>query len=374
MSSQKTIGIDARMYGDGFGLARYTKQLLQDIEPLTQFRFVVFLRREAFDLYHPAGRHIVKVIADIPWYTVKEQQMMPGVIRESSVHLMHFPHWNVPLLYRGPFVVTIHDLIMYHFPRPEATTLGPLAYKVKDFLHRLVVQSAANRAEHILATASFTKDDIIKTLGISDENISVLYQRATMATSSAAVDIKDIYDIQRPYVLFVGSAYPHKNLSRLLEAWKNVHKEFPSYELLLVGKDSPFYDRLEPQIEKTPAARHLGFVPDEELALLYKQATAYVIPSLYEGFGLPPLEAMQYGVPVLAARASCLPEVLGHSALYVDGESSESIANGMKKLLNDHALRKHFSHQGQERLMQYAQSMTHGLEQVYTKAIKNPTE
>lgn len=365
MSSKKTIGIDARMFGDGFGLARYTKQLLQDIEPLTQFEFVVFLRADNFELYQPKGTHIRKVMADIKWYSLEEQFKLPGIITKENVDVMHFTHWNMPLLYRKPFVVTIHDLIMHHFPRHEATTLGPVLYWVKDKLHRLVVSNAAKTAKRILATAEFTKQDIIKTLGISEDKVEVIFQRATIARPLETVEVKDKYELVRPYVLTVGSAYPHKNLQHLLDAWKIVHKALPTPELLLVGKDSVFYDRLSQYIESTPSARHIGFVPDEELAYLYKHASAYVIPSLYEGFGLPPLEAMQYDVPVVASRASCLPEVLGDAALYVDATSPASLAKGIYTILTNETLAQHMKEQGSKRVDFFDKPMTEQLEKVY---------
>jgi len=338
------IGIDARMMGYGFGIARYELELVKQLMEIdTDNTYVLFLRRENWDLLDlPAN--FSRVLADISWYSFEEQWRMPRIIRAAGVDLMHFPHWNVPLAYRSPFVLTIHDLIMYHFPRPQATTLGPFKFWMKDRIHRIVLKWAAHRARHILATSMFTKFDIMEHLGISDEHITVTYQAPFGRVSDDVVVQSALlkWGISTPYVLYVGSAYPHKNLETLLDAWQLIEREDEhDLTLVLVGAESPFYERLTalPSFSRLSRAVYTGFVTDAALEDLYTEASLLVHPSLYEGFGLTPLEALIRGIPVVAAAASCLPEVLGGAALYVDPTSPADIAAAIIRLSHDEAAR-----------------------------------
>ncbi|MBT4941452.1 MAG: glycosyltransferase family 4 protein [Candidatus Magasanikbacteria bacterium] len=334
------IGIDARMLGSGFGLARYTQQLVQHLlEVETTHTYVLFLRKDNWDEVLPHKR-IKKVLADIPWYSVAEQVQLPKLLNKEKLDLMHFPHWNVPLFYTGKFVVTIHDLIMYHFPRPEATTLGPVKFFIKDKIHRIVLRNAVKKAKHILVTSEFTKHDVVKHLGVKEEKMTTTYQAPfTLEEEQVGRDAKQVlekYHISKPYVIYVGAAYPHKNLDRLVDAWQVFQETHGNtHQLVLVGKENYFYTKLQEKINSLNSVVYTGFVPDQELVALYKKAKLYVFPSLYEGFGIPPLEAMQYGIPVVSSSATCLPEVLGGAAIYVDPLHIEGMAEAIHRGLDD---------------------------------------
>lgn len=349
------IGIDGRMLGpEQGGLGRYIEQLVKNLgQSQTDHEFVLFLRRANFDQIDTAGFRVTKVLADIPWYGWQEQIWWPKIIAAQTVDLMHFPHWNIPLRYRGPFVVTIHDLIMYHYPRPEATTLGPVWYWLKDKIARFVVRQAAKRAQHILTTSEFTKRDLVQTLGITATKITVTYQAPTPLSAPASV----IPMTETPYVLYVGSAYPHKNLAVLVKAWAEVNIQTGGrYRLVLIGNNSPFYERVERLIadQQIPHILRLPHQNDGALAAWYAGASAYIFPSLYEGFGLPPLEAMQFGVPVVAAAASCLPEVLGEAAAYFDPTAADDIARALVAVLQDQTLAATLVVNGQKQLQKYS--------------------
>ncbi len=370
------IGIDARMLGQGFGLARYVQQLVMHLHEIDQDNeYVLFLRDENWDEFVPTNPTWTRVKANIQWYSLAEQIRFPSIIKNEKVELMHFPHWNVPLLYGGDFVLTIHDLIMYHYPRPEATTLGPLLYWVKDRVHRLVLGSAAKRANKIFVTSHFTKQDVHKTLGVKNEKMVVTYQapfeRKILDTGKWG-RVQQQYGIKKPYVLYVGSAYPHKNLEGLLDAWKMFKEaDEQDHQLVLVGKESPFYKRLFEEEQKTENKKatthsdhgatesysninHTGFVFDDDLSLLYEEAALYVFPSLYEGFGLPPLEAMSHGVPVVSSNRSCLPEVLGNAPLYVDPENPAQFAEAIERGLSDENIRHDLGLASRELLQRYS--------------------
>jgi len=363
------IGIDCRMLGVGFGLARYTQQLVKHLLEIDlENQYVLFFRNDNIKEFEAGSNKNVKiVIADIPWYSWAEQTRFKKIIKKEKLDLMHFPHWNVPINYNDPFVVTVHDLIMYHYPRPEATTLGPLKFWVKDKLHRIVLNHAVKKAKHILVTSEFTKQDIHDTLKVSNDKMSTIYQapfaqkHTTFGLNTKTQKHTTDFGITKPYVLYVGAAYPHKNLGGLLKAWEIFEKEYgDKYQLVLVGKEDYFYNKLK-QVSKL-ASNQVGdknviftdFVEDYKLVELYKNASLYVFPSKYEGFGLPPLEAQQYGVPVVSSNESCLPEILGDSALYFDPNNPEQMADMIYKALDDENVRGELKQNARENLQRFS--------------------
>lgn len=356
------IGIDARMLDSAFGLGRYIQQLITHLIPLcAEHELVLFLRTKE-QLEQNRGHlgelppHVRVVYADIPWYGWKEQVQFPKQLQKERLDLMHFPHWNVPLLYRGPFVVTIHDLTMFHFPRPEATTLGPFVFWLKDKLSRWIIRSAAKRAEHIITTTEFTKEDVHTHLGVRRDRMTTMYQAPFTSQKQAAIAQEETSVVQ-PYIMYVGAAYPHKNLEGLLRAWNEYTKNHDDgMHLVLAGKNNYFYERLCGSDLFTQAQRvsYLGEVSDTQLHALYANATAYVFPSLYEGFGLPPLEAMVYDVPVLSSNRSCLPEILGEAALYVDPENTQQFATAIHTIVTNGDMRHTLQEKGREQIKIYS--------------------
>jgi glycosyltransferase involved in cell wall biosynthesis len=354
------IGIDARMYGPSHsGLGRYVQQLVEQLKMIDdENEYVIFLKREQFDSFSTPNSKWKKVLADVHWYTVGEQILFPKIIKKEHVDLMHFPHWNVPLLYRKKFVVTIHDLIMFHFSRREATTHGPVIYFLKDMAHRFILKSASRRAKHIFATSEFTKNDIVETLKVDSEKISVTYQASSQNTECQMSDVNVLkkFNIAKPYVLYVGNAYPHKNLGKLVSAWKLFSKENFACQLVLAGKDSSFFQSIKVDVlaKECDDVIFTGFVTDKELNELYDSAHLYVFPSLYEGFGLPPLEAIQHNVPVISSNASCMPEVLGTGALYFDPENIEDIVHALEEGTKNEEIRYTLRQNAKHELKKYS--------------------
>ena len=383
------IGIDARMLGpEQGGIGRYIEQLTKNIADIfchpraggdperrdwipdqvgndtTNFDFVVFLRKSNWDLV-PESPNIKKVLADIPWYGWKEQIVLPKIIEREKVDLMHFPHWNIPLFYNKPFVVTIHDLLLLHYPTRASSTLGPVTYFFKNLAYRAVLNHAIKKAKQIITPSEFTKNDIIKTFNIPAEKITAIHLgvHSSQFTANSPQTILEKYKITKPYVLYVGVAYPHKNLEGLVEAWKMFCAEHGNnYQLVLAGRKNYFYERLEKLLPPPPTHQNLvrcgavlslplgqgertpviftGFVPDSELPALYQNAALYVFPSFYEGFGLPPLEAMQWGVPVISSNAACLPEILGNAAHYFNPHDFQAINMAIWSGISDENLRQ----------------------------------
>ena len=309
------IGIDGRFYGSrAKGLGRYTQKLIHYLQKNdTENDYVIFLTAENFTKFEAKNPRFYKVLANYKWYTFSEQIMMPWKIRTARLDLMHFPHFNVPFLYRGKFLVTIHDLIITHFPTIRATTLSPWLYRVKQFFYHVVIRNAVKRAQQIITISNFSRQEIIDYFHVASEKVVVTYEGVEKSprkfSADAATGLLQKMNVTKPYFLYVGTAYPHKNLEGLVRAFSLIHKKRPEFKLVLVGKKDYFYERLMREIGEiglSETALCVGEVTDEELYTLYSRAELYVFPSLCEGFGLPPLEAMSQGVPVITSRVSSL--------------------------------------------------------------------
>ena len=358
------IGIDARMFGSKQGgLGRYIEQLILHLETIdTTNEYVVFLRHNNWNDYSPAQPNFKKVLADIHWYGWSEQLFLPQIIYKEDIDLMHFPHWNVPLLYNKKFVVTIHDLLLIHHPSRKNSTLGPIKYFIKNTLFRLALNHAAKKSQKIITVSEFSKQDIAKTLKIPVQKIEVSLLAPMPKTTiyNPPFSLNNKYKITKPYWLYVGVAYPHKNLPFLIKAWKIFHLENSDYQLVLVGHKNFFYNQLATQIKKQQIADVIftDYVPDLELPELYQNASLYIFPSLYEGFGLPPLEAMQFELPVISSNTTCLPEILGDAALYFNPHDIKDFISKAKQAMTDKNIRTNLVENGRKILQKYSWKTT----------------
>ncbi len=358
--AKKRIGIDARFYGPKQkGLGRYVQRLVENLEKIVQERdnleFIIFLRSENWDEYQPKNPNFSKFLADYQWYGFKEQILMPWKIRQAKVDLIHFPHFNVPIFCLRPFVLTIHDLILKRFPTRRASKLNLASYWFKNLAYHLVISLAFKRAKKIIAVSEFTRQDIFKYFKVDLKKIKKIYEGApknVLAESTQTDEKLKKLKINRPYLLYVGNAYPHKNLTKMVQAFLKLNK--PEYQLVLVGELDYFYSCLKEPLEQiSDSVVFTDFVSDQELQVLYQNALAYIFPSLCEGFGLPPLEAMSYGLPVISSNSSCLPEILGKAALYFNPGQIDKIAEAMQEILTNQNKRKELISQGKERIRMY---------------------
>lgn len=356
------IGIDARFYGSvGKGLGRYTEKLITHLEKIDQQnQYFIFLTRENFGEYQPKNKNFQKVLANYRWYTLAEQIYFPRMLRSYRLDLVHFPHFNVPLLYCGKFVVTIHDLILLHFPTRRGSTLGTVHYWFKFRMYRIVIWSAIRRSIAVIAVSRFTRDDVLQHYPIAKNKIVVTYEACDfpdgVPSEEADVKILATYGILRPYILYVGNAYPHKNLELLIAAFTEILKAHPTLHLVLVGKIDYFYERVKRFVAEQGVANVVftEFIPDTELNAVYRNAEMYVFPSQYEGFGLPPLEAMANGVPVLAANHPCMREILGDSAQFFESQNLQALVSATQQLLSDGVLRKTLVERGNQQVRCYS--------------------
>lgn len=364
----KRIGIDARFYGPiGKGLGRYTQEIVDNAIRLDQENeYVIFLRAENFSDFKIENPRVKKVLADVRWYSLAEQFLMPFYFWREHLDLIHFPHFNVPIFCLTKFVVTIHDLILISYPTKRATTLGPILYKIKNWGYRLAIWVALKRARKIITVSEFTKKSIIEIFKVKAEKIIVTYEGVSEKLRKPEKqfgDDKEVllgYNIHKPYLLYVGNAYPHKNLEGLFKVFINIRQEFSDLQLVLVGKEDYFYLRLKLLVKDLKlnnsgeAVLSAGYVPDSQLNSFYQNALAYVFPSFYEGFGLPPLEAMAHGLPVVSSDKASMPEILGDAALYFDPDDSEDMCQKIKQIIVDENLRNNLRQLGYEQIKKYS--------------------
>ncbi len=370
------IGIDARFFGSiGKGLGRYIQKLIENLEKVDrENQYYVFLCRENWNEYQPRNPNFSKIMTDIPWYGFREQFWFPRILRKFKLDLVHFPHFNVPIFYKGKFVVTIHDLILFHYPTRRASTLSLFMYFFKKLAYKKTIKNAIQKSQKIITVSKYTQKDIIKYFYVPEKKIFVTYEAADVFNKPLQDTVKNIlnrYGIIKPYLLYVGNAYPHKNLERLVLVFKEIIKKHPHLYLVLVGKEDYFYRRLKEFVSQNSVKKVIfaDYVLDEHLPVVYRESLLYVFPSLYEGFGLPPLEAMTENVPVVSSQASCLPEILGDAAVYFDPKAETEMAEIIEKAISDENLRQRLIEKGKERIRKFSwEKMARETREVYIKA------
>ncbi len=350
------IGIDARMIS-ATGIGRYTQSLIEKLAIYDEKnKYVVFLKSNDFEKLN-LPNNFKKVAANFHWYGLVEQIKFPTLIKKNKIDLMHFPHFNIPIFYRGKFVVTIHDLTLHKYRTIKATTKSYLTYYLKHLLYKFVMKKAIYKSEKIFCPSSSTKKDVLNYFRIKEDKIVVTLEGGP---SEKILEIKkeqkitNKLNIKKPFLLYVGNAYPHKNLDNLILAMNDINKR---YFLVLAGKEDDFYYKVKEKTINLNLEERVfftGFVSDEELVWLYKNASLYVFPSFNEGFGLPLLEAAFFGLPVACSKSSSLTEVMQEAAIYFDPKSPEDIAKKINNGLNNNLLLEELKHKGFEQLNKFS--------------------
>jgi glycosyltransferase involved in cell wall biosynthesis len=350
------VAIDARKLHD-FGIGTYIRNLLRHLAQIDRDSEYVLLCQEP-DLAVAAqlGPNFRAVLEPSPNYSFREQIRVPWVLHRERPDVFHAPHYVLPPLTRCRSVVTIHDCIHLMFPQY-------LPSRAAYVYARASMWSAARQAHRILTVSEASKRDIIHFFNVPPEKVVVVYnaieERFAVTPSDEAIErVRERYQLNHPFVLYVGNIKPHKNLVRLIEAFADLRgRGFDELKLLIIGDEISKLPALRRAVHSHKLHKHvrfLGYLEGQTLAILYRLASVFVFPSLYEGFGLPPIEAMASGTPVVTSNVSSMPEVTGDAAVLVDPYSVESIMEGIERVLKDPVLSAELREKGIARARQFS--------------------
>jgi glycosyltransferase involved in cell wall biosynthesis len=342
------VAIDARKLHD-FGIGTYIRNLLRHLARIDRENEYVLLCQESdMGVAATLGENFRAVLEPADNYSIAEQIHVPWVLMREKPDVYHAPHYVLPVAVRSRSVVTIHDCIHLMFPQ-YLPNRAAYAYA------RGAMWSAARRSDRILTVSEASKRDILHFFNVPPDKISVVYNAIDERIweeppPEDIARVRERFQLDQRFVLYAGTIKPHKNLVRLIEAFAQLRKgEFEELKLLIIGDEISKLPALRRAVHSYKLHKHvrfLGFLPDETLAALYRLASLFVFPSLYEGFGLPPLEAMASGTPVVTSNVSSLPEVAGDAAVLVDPYDVSSIVEGMRRVLSDSALANELRRKG----------------------------
>lgn len=350
------IGIDSRMYHES-GVGRYIRNLLSHLERIDKNnQYYIFLLKDDYDsLVCHSNLH--KILVNIRWYGLSEQVKLPKILNELNLDLVHFPHFNIPIFYHGKFVVTIHDLIHQHYQMRRSTTLDPITYQVKQLGYNTVFKNAITKSSKILMPSNYVKGLLVRQWGINGNKVVVTHEAVddkllsigNNLSQEKSKKILDKFNIGKEYLFYIGNAHPHKNVEGLIMAYRQLREKKDDLMLVLSGYDHYFWQKLKKE-NSYEGIVYTGYITDEELTALYKNAACLVMPSFEEGFGIPLLEAMACSCPVVSSNTGAMPEVGGDAAIYFDPHNKGELVDQIDRVLNDKNLRQMLIKKGQKRV------------------------
>lgn len=353
-TAQKShIVIDARIRQSSTG--RYVDRLIEHLQRIDPFhRYTILTRPE--DPWEPTAANFKRVHCPYDQFSLNPVQQF-GFAKQLfnlKPDLVHFTMSQQPLLYFGNIVTTSHDTTMYRFVRRGSTPI-PI-YKTKMALYRFLVWQAHLKSKKVIVPTNTVAEEFAKRQRIVANKLVVTYEASEPPLPDKP---EKPQGITNDFIMYVGTAFPHKNLPKLLDAFDIIHKKNPSLQLVFVGKHEKHYQELIEEAESHASFKQMvftGFIPDAGLKWCYQHTKCYVFPSLSEGFGLPPLEAMAHGAPVASSNASCMPEVYGEAAYYFNPRDPKDIAGKVEDVLVNPELQKRLIENGKEQLKKYSWS------------------
>ena len=369
------IAIDVRKLHD-FGIGTYVRNLVDQLAHLDQdTEYVLLCQRSDADLATELGGNFRTLIDASGQYSVREQMSIPFHVARAGVELFHTPHYVLPALTPCRSIVTIHDCIHLVFPQ----------YLRNRFAHgyaRWAFRTAVRRARRILTVSEASKQDILRFFSVPEEKVTVIYNAIADRFHQRPPDseisrVRERYQLDQRFVMYAGNVKPHKNLERLVDAFMLLRRQrqYDDLKLLITGSEVSRWQTLRRAVHRYNLHKHvrfLGFQTEETLAALYRMASVFVFPSLYEGFGLPPLEAMASGTPVVVSNVSSLPEVVGDAGVLVDPHDAGSIAKGIGRVLDDSAFRAELVARGLTRARAFSwQESARRVRDIYREVVES---
>jgi len=363
MINKKHIVIDARLYGPKHtGIGRYTKNLLKALTKLpdfTKYKFTLIIYKELEkDIKKDLGNNFNYVTTNIKHYSLKEQLFLPFVIYNLHPDLVHFTHFNKPILYFKKSVVTIHDLIKHFSKGKDTTTKSQLLYKIKYLSYLILIRTLVTRNQ-IIVPSNFWRDFLIKKYHLKDSHVVTTYEAVdpTFLPNTVKEGVGNLKLEIGNYIIYTGNLYPHKNIIVVLKALQKL----PDIKLKIICARDFFSEKLSKHINHLQIKNQvefLGYLDDQQFKEIYQQALALVHPSLMEGFSLTGLEAMALNCPVISSNSSCLPEIYGASVLYFDPQNSDDLVKKINQLKDNLDLRQKLIDLGHQQLKKYSWNKT----------------
>jgi glycosyltransferase involved in cell wall biosynthesis len=345
--------IDARESGTSTG--RYVDKVIEYMHRLKpEFEVVLLAKKPRVQFLKSIAPSFKIVECNTKEFTFAEQIGLLKQIRGLKADLVHFMMPNQPVLYRGKTVTTIHDLTTTRFTNPAKI---PVVFWVKQQVFKLVVRLVAHKSKHIITPSKFVKNDVAQYTKTGSNKITVTHLAADRITDMPApVELL----AHQKYIMYVGRPLPHKNLRRLMEAYSIIRNTGDGIRLVMVGKRDELYERHArwAQQEHIEGLVFAGYASEGRLRWLYEHAAAYVFPSLSEGFGLPGLEAMAHGAPVVSSNATCLPEIYGDAAEYFNPENIQSMVKAINNVLENPNRRAELKRSGAAQVKKYSWQKT----------------
>lgn len=341
----KHIVIDARELRTSSG--RYVERLLKYLQKVDHDNnYSVLLKSEDIDGWTPSNNNFTKVACPYKEFSFGEQLGLRKQIKSLKPDLVHFTFAQQPAFYKGKTVTTFHDLTTLRFTNPDKNVL---VFKFKQKVYAWLIKKAARKSAEIITPSEFVKQDLADYTGVNADKISVTYE-AAVSIEEEAQPVQDLANKQ--FIMYIGRPTPHKNLDRLIEAFENLRAQHPELLLVLAGKMDSNYQRIKHRGDKNVV--FTDFVSEGQLRWLYETCSAYIFPSLSEGFGLPGLEAMAHGAPVVSSNTTCLPEIYGDAAHYFDPTNTQAISDAINEVLTDKALRQDLIQKGHAQAKKYS--------------------
>ena len=347
----KRIVIDARELRTSTG--RYVENLLdqlQDVDTDLSHRYVVLLKPKDMDTWTPRSKRFTKVACRFKEFTFAEQLLMATQLYRLKPDLVHFAMIQQPIFYLKKVVTTAHDITNVRFNNPAK---NKLAFAIKRWVYVRVIHIVVFKSKRILTPTQYIKDDIARFTNANSRKFTVTLE-AGDSIRAKAQEVPDLGDTR--FILYVGRPTPHKNLERLIDAFELLREKQPDLQLVLAGKTDANYRRIARMVKRREIQNVVftGFVTEGQLRWLYEHCAAYIFPSLSEGFGLPGLEAMSHGAPVVSSNATCLPEVYGDAAHYFDPLDIENMAHAINDVLTKDTLRAELIARGAKQVKKYS--------------------
>jgi len=343
------IVIDNRESGTSTG--RYVDKLVEHLHALQPKHTVVVLAKaHRLDYLTKLAPNFIITETPFKEFSLGEQIGLRKQLNNLHADLVHFPMVQQPVFYNGKVVTTMQDLTTIRFKNP---TKNPVVFWVKQQVYKWVNKRVAHKSAALITPSEFVKNDVANYTHINPSKITVTLESADFI-NDAPVPVSGLED--KRFIMYVGRPTPHKNLERLIEAFKLLQKDRPKLYLVLAGKKDANYKRHEAKVkaDNTQNIIFTDFVTDAQLRWLYEHCAAYVFPSLSEGFGLPGLEAMAHGAPVVSSSATCLPEVYGDAVHYFNPLDSADIAAKIGEVIDDPTLQAALIKKGKAQAAKYS--------------------